>query len=90
MALGAKLGRDTAGGLDLDPVTLILVDRERKQPEPLLLRDRARHHGIEASREQDDGDGGRIVHRRAASPTAGGTQPGGAPKERAALLRRPS
>jgi hypothetical protein len=43
-------------GLELDPVALVIVDRQRQQPITLLPRQSAGDHGIEAARKQQDGE----------------------------------
>ena len=54
VALGPQLRRDRGRGLELDPVALVIVDRQREQPEPGLARQRGRDHRIEPAREQHD------------------------------------
>ena len=45
------------GGLELDPVALVVVDGEREQPEARLAREAGGDHRIQASGEEDDGGG---------------------------------
>ena len=50
-----KRGRDAPGGLQLDAVALVIVDRERKHLIALLARQRGTNHRIQPSRQEDDG-----------------------------------
>ena len=53
VALG-QLGRDRSRRLELDPVPLAIIDRQREHAEARLARQRRADHRIEPAREQDD------------------------------------
>ena len=54
MAHRAEPHRDVARRIDLDPVALVVVDRQRVEPEAPFARQSRDHHRIEPAREQHD------------------------------------
>ena len=54
--------RHPARSVELDPVTLVVIDRQRIERTPLGARGGRGHHRIETARDEDDSRGRRRRH----------------------------